>query len=47
MSVTKEHVDNNAAVRKMLTERGIVPENLPPASRHNDIIVSDIIRNYP
>lgn len=28
-SITKEHVDNNAAVRKMLTERGIVPENLP------------------
>jgi len=30
-AITKEHVDNNAAVRKMLTERGIVPENLPPA----------------
>lgn len=30
-SITKEHVDNNAAVRKMLTERGIIPENLPPA----------------
>ena len=30
-SITKEHVDNNAAVRKMLTERGSVPENLPPA----------------
>ena len=30
-SITREHVDNNAAVRKMLTERGIVPENLPPA----------------
>jgi DNA-damage-inducible protein D len=29
--ITKEHVDNNAAVRKMLTERGIVPENLPAA----------------
>ena len=28
-SITKEHVDNNAAVRKILTERGIVPENLP------------------
>ena len=26
----KEHVDNNLAVRKMLTQRGIVPENLPP-----------------
>ena len=31
VSITQEHVDNNAAVRKMLTERGIVPENLPPA----------------
>ena len=30
-AITNEHVDNNAAVRKMLTERGIVPENLPPA----------------
>ena len=30
-SITKEHVDNNAAVRKMLTERGIIPENLPAA----------------
>ena len=30
-SITKEHVDNNAAVRQMLIERGIVPENLPPA----------------
>ena len=30
-AITREHVDNNAAVRKMLTERGIIPENLPPA----------------
>ena len=30
-SIAKEHVDNNAAVRQMLMERGIVPENLPPA----------------
>ena len=30
-SIEKEHVDNNLAVRKMLIERGIVPENLPPA----------------
>lgn len=29
--ITKEHINNNAAVRKMLTERGIVPENLPAA----------------
>ena len=27
----KEHIDNNQAVRDMLTKRGIVPENLPPA----------------
>ena len=30
-AITREHVENNAAVRKMLTEREIVPENLPPA----------------
>ena len=30
-SITKEHVDNNLAVRNMLLQRGIVPENLPPA----------------
>jgi len=30
-SIGKEHVDNNLAVRKMLLERGIIPENLPPA----------------
>ncbi len=29
--ITKEHVDNNAAVRQMLIQRGIVPEDLPPA----------------
>jgi len=29
--IETEHVDNNSAVRKMLKERGIVPENLPPA----------------
>ena len=31
MQITKEHVDNNAAVRQMLVRRGIVPEELPPA----------------
>jgi DNA-damage-inducible protein D len=30
-SITKEHVDNNSAVRKMLGERGVKPEALPPA----------------
>ena len=29
--IEKEHIDNNIAVRDMLTKRGIVPENLPPA----------------
>lgn len=29
--IEKEHIDNNLAVRDMLTKRGIVPENLPPA----------------
>lgn len=28
--ITREHVDNNAAVRKMLLQRGIRPEQLPP-----------------
>lgn len=31
--ITKEHVDNNTAVRNMMVKRGIVPENLPPGSR--------------
>ena len=31
LSITQEHVENNAAVRKMLTERGIIPEDLPAA----------------
>ncbi len=30
-SIEREHIDNNTAVRKMLLERGIFPENLPPA----------------
>lgn len=29
--IEKEHIDNNLAVRNMLTKRGIVPENLPAA----------------
>ena len=29
--IEKEHIDNNVAVREMLTKRGIVPENLPAA----------------
>lgn len=30
-SISKEHIDNNLAVRKMLGERGVKPEMLPPA----------------
>jgi len=30
-NIEREHIDNNLAVREMLTKRGIVPENLPPA----------------
>lgn len=29
--ITDEHVDNNTAIRKMLIERGVRPEDLPPA----------------
>jgi len=29
--IEKEHIDNNLAVRNMLTNRGIIPENLPPS----------------
>jgi len=29
--VSKEHVDNNKAVRKILNERGVKPEELPPS----------------
>ena len=30
-AITTEHVQNNTSVRSMLGERGIKPENLPPA----------------
>ena len=30
-AISKEHIDNNTAIRQMLMQRGIVPENLPPA----------------
>jgi len=30
-NITNEHIDNNEAVRKMLIERGVKPESLPPA----------------
>ena len=30
-SIEQEHVENNLGVRKIMIERGLVPENLPPA----------------
>lgn len=30
-AISKEHIDNNLAVRKILKERGVKPEQLPPA----------------
>jgi len=30
-TISTEHIDNNKAVRKILLERGVVPENLPAA----------------
>ena len=27
--ITQEHIENNAAVRRILLERGVVPEDLP------------------
>jgi DNA-damage-inducible protein D len=30
-NISKEHIENNVAVRKMLLERGVKPEQLPPA----------------
>ena len=30
-AISKEHIDNNSAVRKILNERGVQPEKLPAA----------------
>ena len=30
-AISKEHIDNNMEVRKMLLKRGVKPENLPPS----------------
>jgi DNA-damage-inducible protein D len=30
-AISKEHIDNNIAVRKILKERGVKPEQLPAA----------------
>ena len=29
--ISNEHIENNKAVRQMMIQRGIIPENLPPA----------------
>ena len=31
VKITSEHVQNNEKIRKLLQDRGIIPENLPPA----------------
>ncbi len=31
VDITKEHIENNKAVRKILHDRGVKPEQLPPA----------------
>ncbi len=31
IAISKEHIDNNAEVRKMLLKRGVRPESLPPS----------------
>jgi DNA-damage-inducible protein D len=36
-SISEEHVDNNKAVRKMLLERGVKPEALPPSEDVNKV----------
>jgi DNA-damage-inducible protein D len=42
--IETEHIDNNTAVRKMLIERAIVPEKLPPAEDIKK--VERKLRNY-
>jgi DNA-damage-inducible protein D len=36
-AISKEHIDNNIAVRKILKERGVSPELLPPADDLNKL----------
>ena len=35
--ISSEHVDNNVAVRKILLERGVKPESLPPTENLSDV----------
>lgn len=37
VKISQEHVDNNLAIRKMLGERGVKPETLPPAEDVNKL----------
>jgi len=36
-SISREHIDNNLAVRKILIDRGVKPEKLPPAEDLNKV----------
>lgn len=36
-SISKEHIDNNTAVRKMLIQRGVKPEQLPASEDVNKV----------
>lgn len=41
VSISQEHVNNNSDVRKLLTDRNIVPENLPgveEAKKSSDLL---------
>ena len=42
-TIAREHMRNNEEVRKLLGNRGIVPEQLPPA----DLLISDLSRLIP
>ncbi|WP_205748153.1 hypothetical protein [Dyadobacter luticola] len=42
--IEKEHIDNNLAVGEMLIERGIKPEELPPADDVKKVQRSLIVR---
>ena len=46
VNITKEHIQNNRSVRNMLGQRGIKPENLPPAEdiKKVEIHISDITK---
>ena len=55
-AISKEHIDNNAAIRQMLLQRGIVPEDLPSAEDVKEVerrllseekkALVEVVRNY-